>query len=439
MTSSSAGQRGVVPAAKKIFCRIYVRVSSGEQADTGNSIENQKAECRKYAVMKGFTVVKTYEDRGVSGKKLNRPEFVKLREDIKEGEHLIAFSVSRLSRSIRDFIEILEWAEDKVVTIHTLKENIDTKSAYGSFVTMLFANLSQLESNLTQERMQEINNRKIKRGETTRSPPYGYRSVKYAEGQPARLIPDLCEQVAINRMIELRQENVLKNLPLRQLANMLSDEGYKPRRSGRFKAETIRLIISREIPFRMKVHGMSVIPKEIIERYIDLRMPFIVPISRMHDFIIVQEGRETYNGLYEDSSLSIEKPKFFGRGSRIRKYKSQALTPLDIHLLTYDKDTEWRQKVALIEDGEIFRRRILIEEESQAFRKILEKLLISQARIDSLYAEIKMQVKEQFELAEMNYKIYVTEKKNDIPGYDETTDVEALKRKLEMITLAKKI
>src|SRR6185437_2344079 len=228
------------PAIPKKYCRIYVRVSSGEQADTGNSIENQKAACRAYAATNRMEVAGTYEDKGVSGKKLNRPAFVRLRDEITEGETIIAFSISRLSRSTKEFIEVLEWAEDKGITVVTIKEQIATKSAYGGFITMLFAALSHLESNLTQERMQEINNRKIKRGETTRAPSYGYKSVRYVQGQPARLIPDLVEQLAINRMLELRHQNLLRPFPLRKLSDMLYQEGFRPRRTDRFSPESIR-------------------------------------------------------------------------------------------------------------------------------------------------------------------------------------------------------
>jgi hypothetical protein len=385
-------------------------------------------------------IVGVYEDKGVSGKKLNRPEFVRLRNEITEGEHVVSYSISRLSRSVRDFIEILEWAEDKSITIHTIKEQIDTKSAYGSFTTMLFSALSQLESNLTQERMQEINNRKIKRGETTRAPSFGYQSKKYDEGQPARIIPVLLEQLAINRMIQLRYENIFRNVSLRQLADMVTAEGFKPRRGDKFSAETVRQIMTREYAFRMRVHGMHLIPEDVLRRYIDLQMPFIVPIPRIHEFVITdpRSGREIYNGLYEDATLSIEKPKFFGRGKIVRRIHAlKTLTPLDLHLLTYDKERDNIRRREMLEDGEVFQRRIIIECESKDFRKVLEKLLISRTKIDADFEELRMKRKEQYTMAELRYKLHMEESKVKDPNFDEKMDIESLKLRLELATLAK--
>jgi len=51
---------------------IYARYSDSNQRE--ESIEGQLRECGYFAKRKGFTVVKTYADRAISGKKAdNRP------------------------------------------------------------------------------------------------------------------------------------------------------------------------------------------------------------------------------------------------------------------------------------------------------------------------------------------------------------------------------
>ncbi len=122
--------RSSAPDEAKKYGHIYVRVSSGEQAETGNSIENQKAQCREYAARHGIIVKDIYTDAGISGRSMKRPELLRLQASIQNGEHIIAYSVSRLSRSVRDFIVLVEWGESRALTLHTVKEAIDTKSAY---------------------------------------------------------------------------------------------------------------------------------------------------------------------------------------------------------------------------------------------------------------------------------------------------------------------
>ena len=62
---------------------IYARFSSQNQRE--ESIEWQLRECSEYANRKGYTVLKSYCDRAISGKSAaNRPEFMQMIEDRKQ-------------------------------------------------------------------------------------------------------------------------------------------------------------------------------------------------------------------------------------------------------------------------------------------------------------------------------------------------------------------
>ena len=64
---------------------IYARYSSDNQRE--ESIEGQLRECMEFAKRKGYTVVKTYADRAISGKRAdNRPEFQQMISDSATGE-----------------------------------------------------------------------------------------------------------------------------------------------------------------------------------------------------------------------------------------------------------------------------------------------------------------------------------------------------------------
>lgn len=443
MLTTASGASGT-----RKYGHIYIRVSSGEQAETGNSIENQRSECRAYAARHNIIIHDVYIDAGISGRSMKRPELLRLQAAVQNGEHVIAFSVSRLSRSVKDFIVLVEWAEQHNLTLHTVKEVLDTKSAYGSFMIILLAGFGQLEANLTQERMAELNTRKLRRGETTKAPPFGYRSVKYSVGIPARLVPDPVEQGAISRMFALRWQEQFRQMPLRAIAETITREGHKPRRSEAFTVESIRQIMSREYEFRMRVHGTLTIPDIVIQRYVDLCMPFIVPMKVMEDFITVgKDGRATYNGQYEDSSVVTERIHFFtarkagastGSGRGGKRGAPKIATALDLHLMLYDRQQEMEQHFLHMADQEMIARRSIADQEAKDQRRILEQIITSQMRLEATMSGLRTTLIEDLKMAEVRYRLKVEENREKI-GYNEMDDSEALELRINVMQLKRKI
>lgn len=438
-------------SSSRRFCHIYLRVSSGEQADTGNSLEFQRSACRDYAARHGLVIKDVYVDAGISGRKLDRPELNRMRASVEQGEHIVAYSIARLSRSVIDFHGIAKWAEEHDITVHTVKENIDTKSANGIFLIHMFSSLAQLEANQTQERMAEINTRKIRRGETTKAPPFGYRSVKYKVGMPARLIPDVIEQTAISRMFDLRWKEQFHKTSYKEIADILTREGHRPRRSQKFTVESVRQTMTREYEFRMRVHKTINIPTYIIQRYVQLCMPFIVPMEEMEKYVVTDEdGRSIYNGQYEDKSIVAEKIHFYTKKTSSSRNKRGAMTKtatiLDLHLMLYDRERECEMQVAQLMDRETIARRMLCEEEAKSFRSMLEKIVSEQMRLDVLVSEMRETLTEELKMAQIRQRLYLEEKKGSLPAaggstttYDENDDMKALEMRLTIMSLTKKL
>lgn len=57
---------------------IYCRISSTTQLKDGDGMSSQETRCREYARMKGYTIIKTFHDEGVSGSLTNRPAILDL-------------------------------------------------------------------------------------------------------------------------------------------------------------------------------------------------------------------------------------------------------------------------------------------------------------------------------------------------------------------------
>ena len=70
------------------LCGLYMRVSTEDQAREGFSLPEQKERLETFCKFKGYTIVDYYTDAGISAKTGNlRPEFERLKEDIKKQEN----------------------------------------------------------------------------------------------------------------------------------------------------------------------------------------------------------------------------------------------------------------------------------------------------------------------------------------------------------------
>jgi DNA invertase Pin-like site-specific DNA recombinase len=111
----------------------YVRVSSSSQSTD-----------RQDDAMKALGVDRLFVEK-LSGKNANRPELKKMLEYAREGDTVVVSDISRLARSTRDLLSIIDTLSQKQVGFVSLKESIDTTSPQGRFILTLFGALAELE------------------------------------------------------------------------------------------------------------------------------------------------------------------------------------------------------------------------------------------------------------------------------------------------------
>lgn len=133
---------------------IYLRVSTRDQAREGYSIPAQKERLRAYCKAQGWTVFGEYEDAGISGRTIiKRDAFSQLLEDLDQFDAVVAYKLDRVSRSARNFLEIVDLFEAKGVRLALVVENFDSSSAAGRLALRMIADVAEFESDQIGERV----------------------------------------------------------------------------------------------------------------------------------------------------------------------------------------------------------------------------------------------------------------------------------------------
>ncbi len=133
----------------------YVRVSTPQQSER-SSVINQEIALRDYAKRKSADV-RIYRDIGVSAKSQDRPEFQRLLSHIRQGKiHTVAVTkLDRITRRLKDLIELQEMLEHYEIEFIAITQNIDTRSPAGRFMFHSLGSIAQLEREITAERVAE--------------------------------------------------------------------------------------------------------------------------------------------------------------------------------------------------------------------------------------------------------------------------------------------
>jgi len=191
----------------------YLRVSTEEQAEHGYGLDAQELEVRRAAEYRGWELVALERDEGLSGKSLQRPALLRALRAIAAGkaDGLIVAKLDRLTRSVVDFGELLEWFEDARAALVALDVNVDTSTPAGRMVAQVLVVVAEWERRTIAAR--------------TKSGLAAKRASGGKTGRPA--VADRPQLVA--RIRELREQ---AGMTLQEICDVLNSEGVPTARGA---------------------------------------------------------------------------------------------------------------------------------------------------------------------------------------------------------------
>jgi len=259
---------------------LYIRVSTEEQALEGTSLNGQLEQLRKYCERQDWQVVREYSDPGFSGKDDDRPGLRLLLSEAKAGmfEAVVVSRLDRLARKLRLLLQLEEELKDKGISLHSVKENIDTSTAIGRTVFQVLGLTAEWEREAIVERTRGGRLQRYREG---RWGPgnvlYGYRY----DRETKKLIIDQELSEIVRRIFGL----YTRGKSMTAICDILNAEDIPPRtnRAKGWHSGAVRDIIVNPAYKGQQIVGrnthISRLHKATPENVIEISIPAIVDTS----------------------------------------------------------------------------------------------------------------------------------------------------------------
>jgi len=196
----------------------YVRVSTLQQANEGESLDTQLKQSQSYSDLKGFGIPSEniITERGVSGSLEfeRRPEGGRLFNQLVSGDVLIFSKLDRAFRNTRNALNTLHELKQRGVSVHFIDLGGDvTNDGIGSVIFTILSAFATFERERIATRIREVKQVQKAEGKFlggfTR---FGYRVVD------DKLVKDLRQQEIIMEMRDMRR----RGMSLRRISAWLS-------------------------------------------------------------------------------------------------------------------------------------------------------------------------------------------------------------------------
>ena len=169
---------------------------------------------RQIDMLMNYGVEKIYKEK-ITGTKKDRPELNRMKDVLRKGDIVVIESLSRLGRSTKDLLSIIEEWEEQGVKVVSLKEQIDTATPTGKLLLTVLSAICQFERDITVQRTNEGLKAARARGRKGGRPKADKKAIEKAvklyEAQTHSIkeITELCgiSQATLYRAIKAKKES----------------------------------------------------------------------------------------------------------------------------------------------------------------------------------------------------------------------------------------
>lgn len=224
---------------------IYVRVSTKEQVDEGNSLGTQQKICNDYALKHEYEVAETFIEQGESAKTADRTELQKLLAYCADKKHgvkaVIIYKLDRLSRNTDDYSQLRLLLRRYGVEIKSTSEHFENNPV-GRFMENTMANIAQFDNDIRSERCAGGMRDAMRDGRYVWMATVGYRNVKI--GGRATIEQDELMAPLILRTFELIASNIY---PTEEVRRMVTKEGLLNKKGIPFSKAYFYTMLTNEL------------------------------------------------------------------------------------------------------------------------------------------------------------------------------------------------
>jgi DNA invertase Pin-like site-specific DNA recombinase len=214
--------RTAAPGARAVG---YLRVSTGDQFDSGAGLAAQRVVVEAECARRGWDLVALEVEAGASGKSMaGRPALGSALAAVSGGaaDVLVVAKLDRLSRSLLDFAGLMARAQSEGWYLVALDLGIDLSTPAGEFMASVMASAAQWERRII--------------GQRTKDALAAKRAAGVVLGAP-RVIP--------LEVLERIQRERAEGRGLRVIADGLTADGVATARGGPWSTSTVQNVLSR--------------------------------------------------------------------------------------------------------------------------------------------------------------------------------------------------
>lgn len=234
----------------KFRAALYIRVSTEEQAAEGQSVSAQTETLTQYCRLYNIEIFDIYSDLGISGKKTkNRPGLIRMLQDAKKGcfNLVLVWKISRLSRSLKDLLLILDEFEKSNIIFSSYSEKFDTSTAVGKMTLQLLGSIAEFERNTI------VDNVKLGLGEYARKGGKTGTVLGY-DRFSKQLVINTYEAELIKMIYDLY---TVKQISMSEIAEHLNALGCKTKRNNSFSKNSVSVILSNPVYIGVNRHKIG--------------------------------------------------------------------------------------------------------------------------------------------------------------------------------------